>query len=54
MGVSTATIDRLIARAKDLHLMDGIEIPKRPGPRQRDIAETTTTITTTAGKDDDR
>jgi hypothetical protein len=48
MNLGTATVDRMIRRAKDAGLMDGIEIPKRPGPRQRD---TTTTIT---GKGNDR
>jgi hypothetical protein len=38
MQLSTATIDRLIAKAKAGGLMDDIEIPKRPGPRQRDDA----------------
>jgi hypothetical protein len=38
MGLGTATIDRLIRKAKDAGLMDGIEIPKRPGTRQRDRA----------------
>ena len=57
MQLGTATIDRMIRKAKDAGLMDGIEIPKRPGPRQRGIAETTTTTTPTTettGKDDER
>lgn len=39
MGIGTATLDRMIRRAKDAGLMDGIEIPKRPGPKQRDTTE---------------
>jgi hypothetical protein len=38
MKLGTATVDRMIRKAKDTGLMDGIEIPKRPGPRQRDAA----------------
>lgn len=40
MGVSTATLDRMIAKAKAEGLLDGVEIPRRPGPRQRDALRT--------------
>lgn len=40
MKMGTATVDRMIRKAKDAGLMDGIEIPRRPGPRQRDTADT--------------
>lgn len=36
LNISTATLDRLIAKAKAEGLLDGIEIPRRPSPRQRD------------------
>jgi sugar phosphate isomerase/epimerase len=37
LQVSTRTLDRMIAKAKALGLLDGIEIPRRPSPRQRDL-----------------
>ncbi len=40
MNLGTATVDRMIRRAKDAGLMEGIEIPKRPGPRQKDTTTT--------------
>lgn len=41
LNISTATLDRMIAKAKAEGLLDGIEIPRRPSPQQRDrlIAE---------------
>jgi hypothetical protein len=38
MQFGTATIDRMIRKARGAGLMDGIEIPRRPGPKQRDTA----------------
>ncbi|BBY76594.1 hypothetical protein MPRF_34930 [Mycolicibacterium parafortuitum] len=36
LRVSTATLDRMICKARDEGLLDGIEIPRRPSPKQRD------------------
>ena len=36
MGISTATLDRLIAKARAEGLLEGVELPRRPQPRQRD------------------
>ncbi|QLL08844.1 hypothetical protein [Mycobacterium vicinigordonae] len=36
MNISTATLDRLIAKAKAFDFLDGIELSRRPPPRQRD------------------
>lgn len=36
LRVSTATLDRMIRKARDDGLLDGIEIPRRPSPKQRD------------------
>lgn len=36
LGVSTATLDRMIRKARTEGLLEGVEIPRRPSPRQRD------------------
>jgi hypothetical protein len=36
MHVSTSTLDRMIAKARAEGLLDGIELPRRPSPQQRD------------------
>lgn len=36
LGVSPKTLDRLIAKAKAEGLLDGVELSRRPPPRQRD------------------
>ena len=36
MKVSKRTLDRMIAKARAEGLMEGVEIPRRPSPRQRD------------------
>ncbi|NVN51686.1 hypothetical protein [Mycolicibacterium hippocampi] len=36
LHVGKRTVDRMIAKARALGLLDGVEIPKRPSPRQRD------------------
>lgn len=36
LRISTATLDRMIRKARAEGLLEGIEIPRRPSPRQRD------------------
>jgi hypothetical protein len=36
MHVSTSTLDRMIAKARAEGLLEGIELPRRPSPQQRD------------------
>ncbi|SIL58010.1 Uncharacterised protein [Mycobacteroides abscessus subsp. abscessus] len=36
MHVSTSTLDRMIAKARAEGLLDGVELPRRPSPQQRD------------------
>lgn len=36
LGVSTATLGRMIRKARAENLLEGVEIPQRPQPRQRD------------------
>ncbi|ORW43111.1 hypothetical protein AWB90_18330 [Mycobacterium paraense] len=36
MNISTATLDRLIAKAKLFGFLDGTELSRRPQPKQRD------------------
>ncbi len=36
LGISTKTLDRLIAKAKAENLLEGVELSRRPPPRQRD------------------
>ncbi|MCA4726901.1 hypothetical protein [Mycolicibacterium fortuitum] len=36
LNVSTSTLDRMIAKARAEGLLDGVELPRRPSPQQRD------------------
>ncbi|MGP4054129.1 hypothetical protein ACTWP6_04785 [Mycobacterium sp. 4D054] len=36
LGVGKRTLDRMISKARAEGLLDGIEIPRRPSPKQRD------------------
>lgn len=36
LGVAKRTLDRMISKARAEGLLDGIEIPRRPSPKQRD------------------
>ncbi|MFA4052536.1 hypothetical protein [Mycobacteroides chelonae] len=39
MNISLSTLDRLIAKARREGFLDGIDLPRRPQPQQRDTTE---------------